>query len=112
MSIWPIDRTYQVLPLCARLDLGAMAVKGYSAFSKAPASLSDCLVSCTGHLLGWGASYLLAEKQSVYSITLADWADYKVINEEKNWYKIISAFKEDNILNVKTKFFALNYWYD
>ena len=28
---------YQVLPLQARVDLGAMAMKGYSAFPKAPA---------------------------------------------------------------------------
>ena len=30
---------YQVLPLWIRVDLGAMAVKGYSTFSKAPALL-------------------------------------------------------------------------
>ena len=40
----------------ARVDLGAMAMKGYSAFPKAPASLetlpSDCLVSLPGHSLG------------------------------------------------------------
>ena len=30
---------YQVLPFQARVDLGAMTMKGYSAFSKAPASL-------------------------------------------------------------------------
>ena len=30
---------YQVLPCWARVDLGAMAVKGYSAFPKGPASL-------------------------------------------------------------------------
>ena len=33
--IWP----YQVLPRRATVDLGAMAIKGYSAFLKAPASL-------------------------------------------------------------------------
>ena len=31
-SIWP----YQVLPLQVRVDLGAMAMKGYSSFPKAP----------------------------------------------------------------------------
>ena len=30
---------YQVLPLWARVDLGAMAIKGYSAFPKAPTLL-------------------------------------------------------------------------
>ena len=38
-SIQPIDKRYQVLPLRARVDLGAMAMKGYSAFPKAPALL-------------------------------------------------------------------------
>ena len=49
---------YQVLPLRARVDLGATAMKGYSAFPKAPALLgpspSDCLVSYPGHSLGGG----------------------------------------------------------
>ena len=35
LMIWP----YQVLPLRVRVDLGAMAMKGYSAFPKAPALL-------------------------------------------------------------------------
>ena len=47
-SILRKDRTYQVLPLRARVDLGVMIMKGYSAFPKAPALLephkSDCLV--------------------------------------------------------------------
>ena len=38
-------------PLRARVDPGAMAIKMYSAFPKAEASLSDCLVSYPGHLL-------------------------------------------------------------
>ena len=36
-------------------------------------SSSDCLVSYPGHSLGEG-SYPFAEKQSVYSTALADWA--------------------------------------
>ena len=36
------------------------------------ASLSDCLVSYTGHLLG--ESYSFAGMQSVYSTVPADWA--------------------------------------
>ncbi len=35
----PLIGLYQVLPLRARVDLGAMVMKGFSAFSKAPASL-------------------------------------------------------------------------
>ena len=32
----------QVLPLWARVDLGAMAMKGYSTFPKAPALVEPC----------------------------------------------------------------------
>ena len=35
----PYVGAYQVLPRRARVDLGAMAIKGYSAFPKAPATL-------------------------------------------------------------------------
>ena len=35
----PYIRPYQVLPLRARVDLGAMAMKGYSTFPKALALL-------------------------------------------------------------------------
>ena len=35
-SIWPIDRT---LSVAARVNLWAIAMKGYSAFPKAPALL-------------------------------------------------------------------------
>ena len=37
--IWPIDRTLLDATLRAKLHLGAMAIKGYSAFPKAPALL-------------------------------------------------------------------------
>ena len=41
-----------MLPLQARVDLGVMAMKGYSAFPKATGtSPSDCLVSYPGHSL-------------------------------------------------------------
>ena len=35
----PLIGPYHVVPLRARVDLGAMAIKGYSAFLKAPALL-------------------------------------------------------------------------
>ena len=35
----PSIGAYQVLPFQARVDLGAMAIMGFSAFPKAPASL-------------------------------------------------------------------------
>ena len=46
----------QMLLLRVRLDVGAMAIKGYSTFPKV-------------------GSYPSAEIQSVYSIAQADWAD-------------------------------------
>ena len=36
-SILHVGRTYQVLPLHATVDLGAMTMKGYFTFPKAPA---------------------------------------------------------------------------
>ena len=42
MPLIPVNpqiEPYQVLPRQARVDLGAMAVKGYSAFPKVPALL-------------------------------------------------------------------------
>ena len=38
-SIIPLIRPYQALPFRASVDQGAMALKGYSTFPKAPASL-------------------------------------------------------------------------
>ena len=54
-SIWPVDRT---LSLWARMDLGVIAIKGYSAFPQSSSitgtSSSDCLVSYPAHLLWRG----------------------------------------------------------
>ena len=54
-----------MLLLQASLDLGAMAVKEYSAFPKAPALLEtqhDCLMSYLGHsLVGRCCQYILQE---------------------------------------------------
>ena len=64
-----------MLPLRVRVDLGAMAVKGYTAFPETPellVSSSDFSVSYPGHALG--ASYPTAEMKSVYSTASADWA--------------------------------------
>ena len=63
------------------MELGATAVKGYSAFLKTPASLeprpSHCLVSYRGHSLVCvcvRSSYFSAKMQVVYSIAPADLA--------------------------------------
>ena len=44
----PLIGPYQVLPFWAKVDLGAMAMKGCSAFTKAPASLEPQhqIISC------------------------------------------------------------------
>ena len=56
-----------MLPLRVRVDLGAMAMKGYSVFPQSPSITgtlhSDCLVSYPGHSLG-GGFYPSAEVQS------------------------------------------------
>ena len=65
-----------MLPLWARLGVGVMAVKRYSAFPKdsgiTRASPSDCLVSYPGHSLE--ESYSSAEMQSGYFTAPADLA--------------------------------------
>ena len=38
-SIWPTDRTLSGTPTRVTMDLGKIAMKGYSAFPKAPALL-------------------------------------------------------------------------
>ena len=64
ISIWHIERPYRVLPLLARLNIGAMLVKGYWAFPK------DGLVSYPEY--SFGECYQSLEIQSVYSAALAD----------------------------------------
>ena len=55
-SIWPIDRTLEVLPLPVRVDLKAIAMKGFSIFPKAPAllELHHQIVYCHIQDMGWG----------------------------------------------------------
>ena len=65
---------YQVLPFRAKVDLGAMAMKGLSAFPKAPASLEPHHQIVLCHIQDThGGSYPSAEVQSVYSTTPANW---------------------------------------
>ena len=59
--------------LWARVELGAMAIKRYSAFPKVSALV--CLVSYPGYSLG--EPYPSVEMQSVYSVTPFDWAKDK-----------------------------------
>ena len=101
---------YQELPHYARVGQEAMAMKGYSAFPKAPALLepSDCLVSYPGQSLwGGGGAHPSAVVQSVYSTAPADWANqlvdiivwiYQIIDND------IDIFKSDKKLITKDKF--------
>ena len=69
-----------MLPLRARVDLGVMAIKGYSAFPKFQHywNLTIRLFSVKNRTLIWVGvgSYPSAEKQSVYSTAPANWAMY------------------------------------
>ena len=93
-----------------RVDLVAMAMKGYSAFSKAP---SDCIVSFLGYSL-WG-SYLPAETQSVYSIAPANWASRYQVKWIKYLAEIIKyqvkviRYKVRDIKNIKYEARGNNY---
>ena len=60
---------FQVLPVQAWVDQGAMVMKGYSAFPKA---------------LGVGGSYPSAEVQSVYSTAQADWGNFILVIPGEN----------------------------
>ena len=65
-----------MLQLWVRVDPGAMAIKGYSIFPKAPVLLEPHhqMVEChTQHSLE--VSYPSAEMQSVYSTVPADWIE-------------------------------------
>ena len=70
----PYIETYHVLPLLVRVDLGAMAMKGYSDFPQRSritgTSPLDFSVSYQGYALR--ESYTSAEMQSVYSAAPAD----------------------------------------
>ena len=69
-----------MLPLQARVDLGAMVMKGYSAFLKAPASLELHHQIVLYHIQDTrGGSYPSVEKQPVYSTAPADWANGAMI---------------------------------
>ena len=69
-----------MLPLRASVDFGAMAMKRVVRIPKCSSitrtSVANSLVSYSGHSLVVvvGGSYPSAEKQSVYSTALADWA--------------------------------------
>ena len=72
-SIWPIDKTLSgaTTPSQSWPESDDNDIPQSSSITET--SLSDCLVSYSGHSLG-GGSYSSVEKQSVYSISPTDWA--------------------------------------
>ena len=70
---------YLVLTLLVRVDLGVMALKGYSAFPKVPALLEPHYQIVPGTLIG-RCSYPSAEMQSVNPTALSDWVVFSWFN--------------------------------
>ena len=70
----PLIGLFQVPPLRARVDLGAIAIKGYSVFLKAPALTEPHhqIAKCHIQVTRFRESYPSAEKQSVYSTDLTN----------------------------------------
>ena len=75
---------YQVLPRRARMDLGAMVIKGYSAFPKLRQqwNLIIRLFSVISRTLIMRGFYPSVEMQSMYSTAPADWA-HSLLNDPK-----------------------------
>ena len=64
---------YQVLPLWARVDLGAMTMKRCSSFGECGAPPNITGTSPSDCLLSYQDTHSSAEVQSVYSTALVDW---------------------------------------
>ena len=67
-----------MLPLRARVTLGAIVPRISQSSSITGTSPSDCLVLYQDTRCGWG-SYPSAERQSVYSTAPSDWASYVLV---------------------------------
>ena len=87
----------EVPPQWARVDLGAMAIKGVLSIPPNScinwASQSDHLVLCTGHWLGV-RFYLSAEMQSVYATAPADWVTGHSLDESQTSAEMQSVYSE------------------
>ena len=75
----PLIEPYQVLPLRIRVDLGVMAMKGYTAFAKVSPLLDPHYQMVYFHIQDTCCEveefYPSVEKQSVYSTAPADWVE-------------------------------------
>ena len=90
----PLIGPYQVLPLRARVDLGAMAMKGVLRIpqsSSTPGTLpSDCLVSYPGHSLGGGLTPLQRCSQCILQPQLTGQREIYVCTTTWWWWYITS----------------------
>ena len=81
-----------MLPFSVRVDLGAMAIKGYSILripqgsNITRISSSDSLVPYRGCSLAW--SYPPGEMQPVYSTAAVNWAVVLI----DDWFGLVSLF--------------------
>ena len=95
LNIKQFDLTYQLLPLQVRVDLGTMAMKGYSTFSKTSntgASQSDCLMSYLGNSLG---EVLPINRDTVYIFYCLSCLDWKGHNfKQHSKFAIIEITKK------------------
>ena len=80
-SIWPIDMTLSGANTRGQSEPGSDVNKGVLCIPQSSSitgtSPSDCLVPYPGHPSVGKVFYSSAEKQSVYSAVLADWAKPK-----------------------------------
>ena len=87
--IWLIDRTQSGATTPGQGGPGSNSNKGVLCIPQSSSitgtSPSDCLVSYLGYSLG-EESHPSAEKQLVYSTTLANWATYKYAHTYMNIY--------------------------
>ena len=97
----PQIEPYQVLPLRAKVNQGAIAMKGYSVFSKAPWNLTIRLFSVIFKTLV-RRSYPSAQKRSVYSTAPANWARH---------FTVIERFIFPGATNNLFKFQTTNYMF-
>ena len=87
---------YKMLTLWARLDMGAMAIKRYTIFRKAPALLEPYhhIVSCYIRTLMVDGYYPSAEMYSVFSIAQDNWATTVSYNNVNSFRYMLKRLNE------------------
>ena len=102
-SILPIDRTHQVLPLLAREDLGAIVMKGYSAFPRAPVlkEPDHQIVLCHIQDTKWGGGLTPLQRCTMYNRASADrtifsWVVAVAFNKFPDFFTQVFKIVEDS----------------